>query len=56
MAKPLPKESKAERNARWRMEKLQSEYMKAADLMEEKRLSWLMALEDYRLIQRKEKA
>lgn len=43
------KETKSQRNARWRMEKLQAEYMKACDVMEEKRLQWLMALEDWRL-------
>jgi len=34
------------------MERLLSEYMKAADVMEEKRMAWLLALEDYRLTQR----
>lgn len=53
MARRLPKETNAQRNARWRSEKLQGEYMRAADLMEEKRLAWLNALEDYRQLTRK---
>lgn len=53
MPSRLPKETKPQRDARWRYEKLQAEYMRAADLMEEKRLAWLNALEDYRHLTRK---